>query len=153
MRNSIQYFLICSIIIFSVVLSSCSSTSQSEDVNAISINNSANDEIVKMYQEVIDIKQKALEDEKLRINYGISGPSALVNLEMETAEARIELAQFQGDNEAVAAELEKIVEAIENIKQQHALELNAGQRPQSSLDDINLKLLEAKIRLAKAKLQ
>ncbi len=129
------------------------STQEAQVEYSSSNNSSANDEIVKMYQEIIKIHEQAIEDAKLRINYGNGVVSELVDLEIDAAEIRIQLAEFQGDKETVIKELEKIVQSLTQKRKQLEREVNIGQRPLSGLNDFDIILLETKIRLAKIKLE
>jgi len=168
MRNRVKIYLIYLVIIICGFMFSRRALSESETEKSIteeqsaqdsqvkpslSNNSSVNDEIVKMYQEIIKIHQQAIEDTKLRINFGTGTWSDLVDLEIEAAEIRIQLTEFLDQKEIVIEELGKIIQSLTEIRKQLAREVNAGQRPLSGLNEIDIRLLETKIRLAKIKLR
>jgi len=166
MSNRIRTYIIYSVIVILCgILFSCRTLSESDSLKSVpeeqfaqtessSSNNSpVNDEIVKMYHEIIKIHEQAIEDTNLRFNFGNGSLSELVDLEIEAAEIRIQLAEFQGNKETVIKELENIVQSLTQIRKRLEREVNIGQRPLSGLNDFDIRLLETKIRLEKAKLE
>ncbi len=65
------------------------------------------------------------------------------------SEARIQLAQFQGNHDAVVEELRNIVKCYTEVKKSLQRQVDAGHRPTVDIDEIKIALLEARIRLAK----
>ena len=167
MRKRIKAFMTYfGIIILCGIMFSCRTLSESKSLKSMpeeqfvqeakimpESSNSAREEIVRMYQEIIKIHEQEIEDARLRINYGQGVVSELADLEINAAEVRIQLAEFQDDKETVIKELENIVQSLTQIRKRLEREVNMGQRPLSGINDFDLRLLETKIRLAKIKLE
>jgi hypothetical protein len=154
MRTQVKYFLICSVVLvlFGVVLS-YGTSSQHEAQKQISDGNSGNNEIVKLYQELIALRQQAVEQDKYLIKLGQGSLLELAEAETKAAEARIQLAQFQGKKQAVIEELQNLVLTITEIRNSLKRDVDVGLRPQSWIYQVDPILLETKIRLAKMKLE
>lgn len=152
MRIQIKHLLICSafIVLCGFVLS-YGTLSQSEAGNSTSNNDSDSDEIVKLYQELITLRQKAVEEYRRRWEYGTQNISGIIDLEIKAAEARIQLAQYQDKKETVIEELENLVKVMTELRNRIKREVDIGQRAQSDLNEFESSLLEVKIRLAKTK--
>ena len=85
------------------------------------------------------------------MEFGQGNMSDVVELETKAAEARIQLAQFQGKKEIVIEELQKLVKVMTDLRNTRKREVEIGQRPQLDIYEIDAQLLETKIRLATLK--
>lgn len=152
MRIGIKNFLIfLVIIVFCSSILSYAASSQSEAEKQRLNNSASNEEIIGLYQELIALRLNAVEESKRDIAIGTRGISELLDDEIKAAEARIQLAQFQGRRELVIEELENLIQVITEIKQTIELETEIGVRSRAWIYEIDARLLETKIRLAKAK--
>jgi gamma-glutamylcyclotransferase (GGCT)/AIG2-like uncharacterized protein YtfP len=152
MKIGIRGILVCSIIIICCgSILSFGESSQVKNDNRSFNNSPSNEEIIKLYQELIDIRQKAVEDSKRLWQMGQGNLPELVEAEIKAAEVRIQLAEFQGNKEKVIKELQNMVQTITEMRNSVKTEVEVGQRPQSWIYEIDGKLLETKIRLAKLK--
>jgi hypothetical protein len=154
MRTRVKYFLFCLVmLVISGVVLSYGTSSGPETQKQISDSNSGNEEIVKLYQELIALRQQAVEQDKFLIELGQGSLLELAEAETKATEARIELAQFQGNKEVVIKELENLVQRITEIKDSLKRDTDMGARPQSWIYQVDPILLETKIHLAKIKLE
>ena len=152
MRNAVKYFLICStIIIFGSVVLTYGTSYQPETEKQISDSNSGNNEIIKLYQELITIRQKAVDQDRFLIGLGQGDLLGLAQAETKAAEARIELAQFQGNKQAVIEELQNLIQKITEISDSLKRDVQIGVGPPSWMYELDPIILETKIRLAKLK--
>lgn len=153
MRNRIKSYLICSVIItFCGVILSYGASSKSETASQPSSKPPSNDDIIKLYEELIALRQRDIDQKKYLLELGQISTSALVEPEVKLAEARIQLAEFQGKKGIVIEELQKIEQSLQGIRTQQKQEVDSGQRPIDGLNEIDSRLLEIKIRIAKLKL-
>ena len=109
-----------------------------------------NEDILKMYQEMIKLRQRDLAEQSRLLEYGRGDISSLTKSKMKLSESRIHLLQFQGNNDLVVKELENIVQLCTEVREQIKREIDRGQKAPGLLSEIEIALLEAKIRLAKA---
>lgn len=109
-----------------------------------------NEDIVEMYQEIINLQQQDLAEQLTLLEYGRGEPSGFAIAKVKLSEARIQLAKFQGEHDIVLKELRNIVQFYTEARKQLIPEIDKGQRPPQHLCEIEIALLEAKIRLAKA---
>ncbi len=152
MRIGVKHFLICSaIIILAGFVVSYGKLPETEAETHISNNNSAKEEIINLYNELIALRLHAVEEGMKLLNLGQGNLSDLTDNQTKLADARIQLAQFQGKKESVAREIQNLVQTMTEMRNLVKVEVEVGQRPQSELYEIDAKILEAKIRLAKAK--
>jgi hypothetical protein len=145
------------ILVYSIIIVCCCSilsygtSSQAKSDNQTFNSSPSNEEIIKLYQELIDIRQQAVEDDKRLWQMGQGNLPELVEAEIKAAEVRIQLAEFQEKKENVIKELQDMIQRITEIRTSVKTEVEVGQRPQSWIYEIDGKLLETKIRLAKLK--
>ncbi len=150
MRIHLKKSLICFIIFtLSCVMLSYGLSSQPATEKNTSANSAAKDEIVKLYQELIDIRQKAVAQSRYLLELGQGSTSSLAEVEAKAAEARIQLAEFQGKKDIVIQELQKLEQSLTGIKNLLKREVDVGARPQNELVEIDARILETKIRLLK----
>jgi hypothetical protein len=152
MRIRAKSYLIYSVIfVLCATLLSCRTLSQSGKGKSISDNSSANEDIVKLCGELINLRQDAVEQTKRLIQYGRASQLELAEAEMKAAEARIQLAEFQGKKETVLEELQNLVGVITEMRNSIKSDVEVGRRSQTELIEIDTRLIEIKIRLAKLK--
>ncbi len=89
-------------------------------------------------------------DKLTLLEYGRGGLSGYMIEKIKLSDARIELLQYQGKHDIVVKELRNIVQFYTEAREQLILEVDKGQRAPGHLNEIEVALLEAKIRLAKA---
>ena len=128
---------------------SCTS-SQSVKEKPVLDSPQTNQDIVKLYQEIISLRQQDLAEQLTLLEYGRAGPSGFAKAKVKLSEARIQLSQFQGKRDVVVKELQNIVQIYTEAREQLVKEIDRGQRPPQHLLEIDIALVEAKIRLAKA---
>ena len=152
MRIQIKYFLICSVILVlcGIVLAYGTSSPLETEKN-LSDNSTGNNEIVRLYNELISLRQQAVEEQRRLVQLGQDNTSKIVDFETKAAEARIQLAQFQGKKEAVVEELQNLVQIMTQLRKTIRMEAGVGMRPQTEIYEIDSSILETKIRLAKTK--
>ena len=121
------------------------------EVRRLTDNRFINEEIVNMYNELISLRQEAVAESRRLVEFGQGNMSDVVELETKAAEARIQLAQFQGKKEIVIEELQKLVKVMTDLRNTRKREVEIGQRPQLDIYEIDAQLLETKIRLATLK--
>ena len=112
---------------------------------------SSNQGIIELYQELITLRLHTVEQNKLAIQYGRGSQLSLAQAEANLAETRIQLAEFEGKNKLIIKELVKLERLLTDIKNSQKREVDMGQRPMDSLLEIDVRLLETKIRLLKIK--
>jgi hypothetical protein len=152
MRIGVKHFLICSaIIILAGFVVSYGNLPETEAETQISNNISAKEEIINLYNELIALRQHAVEEGMRLVNLGQGNLPDLMDNQTKLADARIQLAQLQGKKESVVKELQNLVQKMTEMRKLLQLEVGVGQRPQSWIYEIDARILEAKIRLAKAK--
>ena len=110
-------------------------------------------ELVKLYEKLIKLRENAVEQKKKLIELGQASNVALAEVEAKAIEASIQLAEFLGKKENIIEGLQKLEQNLKQIRAQMEKEVDAGQRPVNGLDDIDEKLLEIQIRLAKIQLE
>ena len=152
MRIGKKRFLICLIILFGSLILSYQAFSQPETDIQKDSNSSSPEEIIKLYEELIALRQHDLDQKMYLLEIGLTSPSDLIEPEIKLAEARIQLAEFQGKNEIVIEELQKIEKLLQKIRAQQKQEVDSGQSPIDGLNDIDARIVEIKIILAKTKL-
>jgi mevalonate kinase len=152
MRTQVKYFLICSVIlVLGCIALAFGTSSQAETEKKVSDISSSIDEIVSMYNELIALRQQAVEEQWRLVQLGQASTSEMIGAEMKAAEARIQLAQFQGKKEAVVEELQNLVRAMTQLRNSLKMEIEVGMRSQTEIYEIDGSILEIKIRLAKTK--
>ncbi len=145
-------------LIFLVIIVFCSSiltygaSSKPETVSQPSGKSPSNDDIIKLYEELIALRQHDIDQKKHLLELGLSSASALVEPEVKLAETRIQLAEFQGKKAIAIEELQKIEQSLQEIRKRQKQEVDSGQRSIDGLNEIDARLLEIKIRIAKIKL-
>ena len=149
MRIRIKYLLVCSCIIISVTALSYGRLSEPESANQMIDNRFVNAEIINLYNDLIESRQKALEENKKLIEVGLGNISDLIELEIKAADARIQLARFQNEKDLELQELNKLIKTITNLRETLKMEVEIGQRAKSDIYEIESMLLEIKIRAAK----
>jgi outer membrane protein TolC len=154
MQNRVKSFLIYSaVVVLCGVVLSYGTLSQPETGKSTSANISGNDEIVQLYKELIALRQQAVEQSRRLIELGQGSLMEQAGAETKAAEARIELARFQGNKEAAVEELQNLVQTLTEIRNSLRRDVETGQLSQSWTYEIDGSLLETKIRLAKMKLE
>ena len=152
MKTKTKRILTCSaIILFCSVILSYGTSSKPETEEQTSNSSSAKEEIIKLYQELIDIRQHEVEQSRYLLELGQGSQTALAENEVKAAEARIQLAEFQGNKETVIKELQRLEQLLTEIRNQLKREVDIGQRPVNRLVDIDARLIEIKIRSLKLK--
>ena len=151
MRNQAIKKLTCSavMIVWMTALTGCVS-SQSVQEAPVTDNAQANEDIIEMYQDIIKLRQKVLADIVTLSEYGRGNVVEFVDAKVKVSEARIQLARFEGQQDVVIVELRNIVKLYTEVKEALETEIKAGQRSRDVVDKIEIRLLEAKIRLARA---
>ena len=109
-----------------------------------------NEDMIELYQEIIKLRQRDLAEQSRLLEYGRGDISRLMKSKMKLSETRIQLLQLQGNNDLVVKELENIVQLYTEVREQIKREIDKGQKAPGLLYEIEIALLEAKIRLAKA---
>jgi len=151
MRIRTKSCLMCSIIVvLCVTLLTGGTLSQSVKGTKISDKTHTNEDIVELYQELIKLRQRVLDEIKLKIGYG-AGVGELIDARTKATEARIQLAQFHGKKETVIEELQSLVQFYTEMRKSLIVEVNAGQGSRMVIYEIDIRLLETKIWLAMAK--
>jgi len=110
----------------------------------------ANEDIIEMYQDIIKLHRKVLADAVKLSEYGRVTVVEFVDAEVKVSEARIQPARFEGQQDVVIVEVRNIVKLYTEAKEALEKEIKAGQRSSEDVDRIEIRLLEAKIRLARA---
>ena len=105
--------------------------------------------VVAKLSEIVAIRQAALERAKLTFTNGDIGEDQLATLRLDLAEARITVAQEQGQKEAVRTALKEIV-SIHELRNRLLEALGAGGPSQEDRAKIRVALLESEVRLLKA---
>ncbi len=75
--------------------------SQSAKGTKISNKTYTNEDIVEMYQEIINLRQRGLAEQLRLLEYGRGGFSGFTIAKVKLSEARIQLSQFQGKHDIV----------------------------------------------------
>ncbi len=125
----------------------------SENQTQISQKEKTRNEIIQLYQEIITLRQQVLADMEKSLEYGRGDVTDYMDARTKLTEARIELAQYEGRPDAVIKEFENIIQLYSEMNESLQKEIAAGQRPSRDLYEVDIAILEAKIRLAKAKLK
>jgi hypothetical protein len=146
-----SYLIYSVVIVLCATLLSCGTLSQSGKGKSISDKSSANEDIVKLYGELINLRQQAVEQTNVLFKFGRDVQLEMAEAEMKAAEARIQLAEFQGKKQTVIEELQNLVEVITEIRNSRKIAAAVGQSSQTELNEIDARLIEIKIRLAKLK--
>lgn len=110
----------------------------------------ANEDIIEMYQDIIKLRQKVLADNVKLSEYGRGSGVEFVAAKVKVSEARIQLARLEGQQDVVIVELRNIVKLYTELKEALEKEVKIGQRSNVYVDEMEIRLLEAKIRLARA---
>lgn len=149
MRNQAIKKLTCSavMIVWMAALTGCVS-SQSVQESPVTDNAQVNDDIIEMYQDLIKLRQKVLADIVKLSDYGRVTAVEFVDAKVKVSEARIQLARLEGQQDVVIVELRNIVKLYTELKEALEGEIKAGQR--ENVYEMEIRLLEAKIRLARA---
>ncbi len=77
----------------------------------------ANEDIVEMYQEIINLRQRDLAEQLRLLEYGRGDVSGFTKSKVKLSETRIQLSQFQGNNELVVKELRNIVQLYPEVRE------------------------------------
>lgn len=151
MRNQAIKKLTCSavMIVWMTALTSCVS-SQSVQEAPVRDNAQANEDIIEMYQDIIKLRQKVLAENVKLSEYGRVTAVEFVDAKVQVSKARIQLAKFEGQQNVVIVELRNIVKLYTETKEALEKEVKTGQRSNVYVDEMEIRLLEAKIRLARA---
>jgi len=151
MRNQAIKKLTCSavMIVWMTALTGCVS-SQSVQEAPVTDNAQANDDIIGMYQDIIKLRQKVLADTVKLSEYGRGSGVEFLDAKVKVSEARIQLARFEGQQDVVIVELRNIVKLYTELKEALGNEIKIGQRSMKNVYEMEIRILEAKIRLARA---
>ena len=151
MRIRTKSFLMCSVIVvLCLTLLTGGTLSQSAKGTKISIKPHTNEDIVEMYQEIINLRQQALADTEKLLEIGRGGVLGFTDARVKVSEARIQLSQFQGKHDLIVKELRNIVQFYTMARKSLITEIEMGQRSPQGLYELEITLLETKIRLARA---
>ncbi|MBN1973629.1 MAG: hypothetical protein JW787_08310 [Sedimentisphaerales bacterium] len=146
--------LLCSVlIVLCGLIVSCGTLSQSEKEKKTSGSSPAGEEITKLYQELIELRQQEVVQVKRRFETGLGTLKELAEAEIKAAEARIQLAQLQDKNETVIEELQNLIQSVTEIRNSLQKDLQAGIISRDATIETNAKLIELKILLARFKLE
>jgi len=137
-------------VLCTILLASCTS-SQSVKEKLVLDSSQTNEDIIEMYQELINLRQRAIAIELILLEIGQGSTFGLTEARVKLSEARIQLSQFQGKDDIFVKELRNIVQFYREAREQLKMQIDKGEISQMHLGEIDLELLEAKIRLAKAK--
>ncbi|HUR56030.1 MAG TPA: family 16 glycoside hydrolase, partial [Gemmataceae bacterium] len=102
-------------------------------------------------RDAVAAKTATLDLTKKRLDAGKVSKIELLRAEAEVAEARAAVAEAEGDAAAVVARLEELVKARQEERDLMALRVEKGADPPDVLNQLDAKLAEAKVRLAKVK--
>ena len=152
MRGRLYTFaalLVC-VLILTIALAGCVSV-YSENETEISQKDKTRNEIIQMQREIVSLRQQNLADQEKMSEYGRGNIADFMKARSNLSEARIKLAKFQDRRKAVISELENLIQTYSDMRESLQKEITAGQRPTGDLNDLEIAILEAKIRLAKAK--
>ena len=150
MRKRSSTFIVCSVMVLCATLLASCTSSQSVKEKPVLDNPQTSEDIIEMYQEIINLRQRDLAEQLRLLEYGRGGFSGLTITKVKLSEARIQLSQFQGKHDIVVKELRNIVQFYTEAREQLIKEIDKGQTAPQHLYEIEIALLEAKIRLAKA---
>ncbi len=105
MKIRTRTFSICSVVIVVcvAVLTGGTSSQSNKDIPILD-NAQTSRDIVGMYQEIIKLRQRLLDSTKLFVITGHSTLEDLIDATVKASEARIQLAQFRGKQDAVVEE-------------------------------------------------
>lgn len=104
-------------------------------------------EIVSKLEEIVALEESAVKEQQLLAELGTNDAIDQLNAEIALSQARIRLAQEQGDRASITRELETIVSQTKSILDRAQALTEEGRRSDSDLKDIRIALLEAEIRL------
>jgi hypothetical protein len=151
MSNQAIKKLTCSavMIVWMSALTGCVS-SQSVQESPVTDNAQANEDIIEMYQDIIKLRQKVLADNVKLSEYGRGSGVEFVDAKVKVSEARIQLARFEGQQDVVIVELRNIVKLFTELKEALGNEIKIGQRSMKNVYEMEIRILEAKIRLVRA---
>jgi hypothetical protein len=96
------------------------------------------------------VKEQIRSTTKILVEGGKASARELVTVDVEVTEARVQLAEAEGDPTAVVARLQDLVKYREEERKLVAVTVEVGREAQSALDAVDAKLSEVKARLAKA---
>jgi hypothetical protein len=136
-------------VLCATVLAGCT-TSQSVREKPVLGSPQTNEDIIEMYQELINLRQRDLAEQLRLLEYGRGDLSGFTKAKAKLSETRIQLAKFQDKHDIVVRELQNIVQFYSEASEQLKREVDKGQKPRMHLCEIEIELLEAKIRVAKA---
>ncbi|MBP3959613.1 SUMF1/EgtB/PvdO family nonheme iron enzyme [Gemmata sp. G18] len=108
-------------------------------------------EVVQPLRDAVAAKGRALEYVKKRFGGGLASKLDVLVAEAEWTEARIKLAEAEGDKPAVIERLEELVKQRSEERELVALRVEVGVDRQELLDHADARLAEAKARLVRAK--
>jgi len=150
MKTRIKLCMTCFIVIVLCgTIMSCGTLSQTEKDNKTSSSSPASEEIIKLYQELIELRQQEVVQAKRRFEVGQGNLTELAKAEIKAAEARIQLAQLQDKNDTVIEELQNLIKSVTEIRNSLQKELQAGIISPDATIEIDARLLELKILLAR----
>lgn len=150
MKIRTKTFLICSVVIV-VCLTAFTGGASSESVKDIPIPGNARTkkDIIGMYQEIVKLRQRVLEGAKMGLTIGRANLADLIEPTVKLSEARIQLAQFQGNRDAVLEELRSIIKRYTDLKESLQRQVDVGLRRRDDIVELEIALLQTRIRLAK----
>ena len=150
MRKRSGTFIVCSVMVLcATILASCTSSQSVKEITVLD-SPQTNEDIIEMYQEIINLRQRALADTEKLLESGRAGVEELMDARIKVSEARIQLSQFQGKHDLIVKELRNIVQFYTMARKSLIKEIDMGQRSPQGLYELEITLLEAKIRLARA---
>ena len=150
MKKRSSTFIVCSVMVLcATVLISCTS-SQFVKEKPVPDRPQTSEDIIEMYQEIINLRQRYVAEQLRLLEHGRVGLSEFTKAKVKLCKTGIQLAKFQGKHDIVVKELRNIVQFYAEAREQLIREIDKGQKPQLHLYEIEIALLEAKIRLAKA---
>lgn len=150
MRKRRDTLMVCSIVVLCTIFWVGLTSSEPVKKKPVPSSAQTNEDIIEMYQKIIQLREQALSDELKLLEYGRSSYLEITKTKAKISETRIELAEFQGKHEIVLKELRNIVQYYSEVREQLKMEADKGQRAPGIFYEAEIALLEAKIRLAKA---
>ncbi len=149
MRKRSRTFIVCSVMVLCATLLGSCTSSQSVKEKPVLGSPQTNEDIIEMYQEIINLRQRDLAEQLRLLEYGRGDVSGFTKSKVKLSETRIQLSQFQGKNDIAVKELQNIVQLYTEAKKKIKREIEKGQKAPQLLYEIEIALLEANIRLAK----
>jgi hypothetical protein len=106
---------------------------------------------VQPLRDLVAAKEKSRDVVKLRVEAGKDSQVELVAAEIELTEARVRLAEAEGDRAAVVERLQELVTLRQSEKKLVVLLVEAGRQAVSALTEADARIADAEARLVEAK--